>query len=450
MPPKPELTADQRKQIVSQLLLRLKDGIAPPELKRGALKEVANNFDVISKTISNIWKRALQSYEDPDIGAFRASPRKHIGGRHQKYDRDAVRAAVLLVPCHRRKTLRKLAFTIGVPYTSLHRMKVDKNDSVIVPHSNAIKPTLDEPHKFARVLYAISNLNLDTEQYHDYYDSVHIDEKWFFLTEVQLRMYLVPGEEPPTRSTRHKSHITKVMFLCAVARPRYNAAGVCTFDGKIGLWPFVETVIATRDSVHRPAGTEETKPVNVTAEIYRQYLIEKALPAIKAKWPDRNREITIQQDGASSHIEEDDEAFVAAATAGNWTIQLVTQPAQSPDTNHLDLSFFRALQSAQWDNGFALEIDGLIAQVTRAYVEFPSRKIDFGFLTLQSCLAEILLSHGDNQYKIPHMGKEGLLRAGALPVRIAASAQACMVAREVVGEFDGEFDGEDANDACEE
>jgi hypothetical protein len=343
------------------------------------------------------------------------------------------------------------ASAIGVPCTSLHRMKVDKNDSVIVPHSNAIKPAPNEPHKFARVLCALSNLNLDAEEHHDFYDLVHVDEKWLFLTEVQLRVCLAPGETPPTRSTRHKSHMTKVMFLCTVARPRCNAAGACTFDGKTGPWPFVETAVAIRDSVHCPAGTEETKQVNVTAEIYKQHLIEKVVPAIKAKWPDRNREITIQQDGASSHVEEADEAFVEAATTGNWTIKLVTQPAQSLDTNHLDLSFFRALQSAQWDHGFALEIDGLIAQVRRAHAEFPSRKIDFGFLTSQSCPEEIILSQGDNDYKIPHiMGKEGLLREGALPVRIAASAQACMVAREVLGEFDGEFDGGgDANDACD-
>jgi hypothetical protein len=42
---------------------------------------------------------------------------------------------------------------------------------------------------------------------------------------------------------------------------------------------------------------------------------------------------------------------------------LVTQPAQSPDTNHLDLAFFRALQSAQWHNRYALEMYGLIEQV---------------------------------------------------------------------------------------
>jgi hypothetical protein len=222
------------------------------------------------------------------------------------------------------------------------------------------------------------------------------------------------------------------MFLAAVARPRYDALGVCTFDGKIGIWPFVERVMAQRDSINRRAGTWEVKPVNVTADRYREYLIEKVVPAIKARWPDRERDITIQQDGASSHIQQRDPAFQAVATAGNWNIKLLTQPAQSPDTNLLDLSFFRALQSSQWDHGFAYEINGLIAQVTEAYRDFPPRQIDFGFLTLQCCLEQILISNGDNKYKVPHMGKERLLRDGILPLRIRASATALSVARQMI------------------
>jgi hypothetical protein len=122
------------------------------------------------------------------------------------------------------------------------------------------------------------------------------------------------------------------MFLAAIAIPWYNATGgECTFDGKIGMWPFVERVAARRASVHHPAGTIETKPVNVTTIIYRQFRIDKVLPAIKLKWPDRNLQIMIQQDGATSHISEDDAAFVEAAIAGNWQIGLQTQPAQSSE-----------------------------------------------------------------------------------------------------------------------
>ena len=31
-----------------------------------------------------------------------------------------------------------------------------------------------------------------------------------------------------------KRYITKVMFLCAVAKPIYDEAGECLFDGKVG------------------------------------------------------------------------------------------------------------------------------------------------------------------------------------------------------------------------
>jgi hypothetical protein len=74
-----------------------------------------------------------------------------------------------------------------------------------------------------------------------------------------------------------------------------------------------------------------------------------------------------QQASASSYISEDDAAFVKTAISGNWQMQLQTQPAQSPDTNTLDLAFFRALQSAQWDHGFAIDIHGLIMQVIRIW-----------------------------------------------------------------------------------
>jgi hypothetical protein len=116
-------------------------------------------------------------------------------------------------------------------------MKQDKNDNVIVPYSNALTPHLHGHHQLARVIYSVANLDIESEQYRHFFYSVHVDEKHFFLTKELLNLYLVPGETVPERSIRHKGHILKVVFL---ARPQYNAAGECTFDGKIGMWPFVE------------------------------------------------------------------------------------------------------------------------------------------------------------------------------------------------------------------
>jgi hypothetical protein len=72
-------------------------------------------------------------------------------------------------------------------------------------------------------------------------------------------------------------------------------------------------------------------------------------------------------------------------------------------------------------------MEELILQVERAYREFETRKIDFAFLTLQCCMDDTLSIHGSNAYRIRHMGKEALLRAGALPISIVPSATALEV-----------------------
>jgi hypothetical protein len=38
----------------------------------------------------------------------------------------------------------------------------------------------------------------------------------------------------------------KVLFLAAVACPHYDPEGKCTFDGKIGMFLFIERVAAKR------------------------------------------------------------------------------------------------------------------------------------------------------------------------------------------------------------
>ena len=99
------------------------------------------------------------------------------------------------------------------------------------------------------------------------------------------------------------------------------------------------------------------------------------------------------------------------ARGNNWNIKLKEQTPNSPDINTCDLGFFRALQAAQWKHSVAANnIDGLIAQVTQAWNSFEPQKLDKNFVTLQGCLDEIIQLDGDNNYKIPHMDKDGILR----------------------------------------
>ena len=50
-----------------------------------------------------------------------------------------------------------------------------------------------------------------------------------------------------------------------------------------------------------------------------------------------------------------------------------------------------------------------------AFRTYPRVLINRTWLTLQSCLNEIIEKHGGNNYKIPHMSKERLEREGQLP-----------------------------------
>jgi len=96
----------------------------------------------------------------------------------------------------------------------------------------------------------------------------------------------------------------KVMFIAAVARPQYDSDGNCVFDGKLGIWPLVHKEQAQRNSVNRQAGTWETKTVSCTAEVYKQVMFDKVLPAIRHKLPHERChgkiEILLQHDNAPS------------------------------------------------------------------------------------------------------------------------------------------------------
>ena len=105
------------------------------------------------------------------------------------------------------------------------------------------------------------------------YNEVHIDEKWFYLTKEKRKYILAPGEQAPNRTVQHKSHITKVMFLSAIARPRKDTVANQMWDGKLGIWPIGEWKPAVNNSVNRPAGTMEWHDISVTKDVYRHFLL---------------------------------------------------------------------------------------------------------------------------------------------------------------------------------
>ena len=96
-----------------------------------------------------------------------------------------------------------------------------------------------------------------------------------------------------------------------------------------------------------------------------------------------------------------------------------------PDTNILDLAFFCAIQSLQYQKR-AENLNNLIANVEEAYAELPLDVCRHVWSTAQIVMNSILLSDGGNQYKLPQIGKMRITRALGrnkhLPMRLPCQA----------------------------
>ena len=68
----------------------------------------------------------------------------------------------------------------------------------------------------------------------------HIDKKWFTLVTDGDGYYLSIAEEQKYGNIQHKKHITKVMFLSAIALLRTIPSTSKIFDRKIGIWAFAK------------------------------------------------------------------------------------------------------------------------------------------------------------------------------------------------------------------
>jgi hypothetical protein len=196
------------------------------------------------------------------------------------------------------------------------------------------------------------------------------------------------------------------MFLCAVARPRQHDDGY--FDGKIACIPFIAEEAAKNNSKKRPRGTIELKTLKVNRKTYRDALIIM-LHKLKQCWPggaaaSKQETIRVQQDNAGAHVLPNDKALMDAMAEGGWDIELVCQPAQSPDFNVLDLAFFRSIQSLQQTKQ-CRTIKELIASVEEAWEESTGETLEKVWVSLARHLEAAMLAGGHNKYKPPHHTK---------------------------------------------
>ena len=117
----------------------------------------------------------------------------------------------------------------------------------------------------------------NTSKFKNMEDLIHIDEKWFYLTKDRQRFIMAADKAEPYRHVQHKSFLTKIMFLCAVARPRYDMNKNAWFDGKNGIWPIGKWEPVKWSSKKCTKGMPVWKNQCITRDVYCEYLIQKLL-----------------------------------------------------------------------------------------------------------------------------------------------------------------------------
>ncbi|XP_042027182.1 uncharacterized protein LOC121774357 [Salvia splendens] len=370
------LSSSMKNNAVQFLLKHNHDGV----LARGAVMETAETFSISRNTVYRLWKAAKEQMQRGEPAMMEGKVRGYHHVDILELDQEKDRNLSTL----ERSSLRKMTVKLNVSKSTLGQwVKQGK----LRPYTNAIKPALTNMNKIARSRWSLSQLQPQITQgrvqFQSMHNVVHIDENWFYMTKVSDRYYLLPNEDEPYRSCKSKRYITKLMFMCAVSRPQFGMDGQATYDGKVGIFPFTEVLPAQRKSKNMARGTMETKAIN---------------------------SVTKGSDEGLPYPQD----FQAVANSDGFKIQLICQPPNSPDTNILDLRFFRAIQSLQHEKP-CKTVDELVGNVCSSFAELSPQTLNGVFLSLQACLTEILQCRGGNGYKVPHINNDRLQRNGGLP-----------------------------------
>ena len=125
-----------------------------------------------------------------------------------------------------RITANLLQMGHAIGRSSIHRY-LEQMD--VKTKTQYIKPMLSEKHKLARLKYVLDKV--DTTQkgmWVPQLETIHVDESWFYMRQLKYKLKVSADTIlPEAPSTQHKSHIKKVLFVVAMARPQKD------FDGKI-------------------------------------------------------------------------------------------------------------------------------------------------------------------------------------------------------------------------
>ena len=293
-----------------------------------------------------------------------------------------------------------------------------------VSRSRYIKPLLSQWAKYRRLHWVMVNEMVDVDgimRFTDNLNTVHLDEKWFYLMHNGRRCRVFPDKDgmikmPGSPKVYHKSRMPKLMFLCACAVPR----PCYEFDGKCAIHFFGQMRKAKRSCARTgtEAGvTDVIDTMKIDTACYWEMMRDFVLPAIvKAMWwfgkdavdadgnptPEAGTILYIQHDGAPAHTSATSRKEWAKLQTiwaqKGWTIDITTQPAQSPDLNMNDLAFFNSLQS-DVSCKYHTKIGELRDSVLEAWREYPAARLESCWRSIYNVYRGILDDNGGHDYK---------------------------------------------------
>jgi hypothetical protein len=235
---------------------------------------------------------------------------------------------------------------------------------------------------------------------------IDIDEKWFYMrTRKKKKLH---SEQKKTKTAiKSKRFIEKVMGLCAVGRPQGD------FDGIIGIYRCSEKRRAKRNSKFHARGEWYEVDCEVNGEMFRRMVETRLIPDIQCKLLGYDC-VYVQLDGARAHVKvlKDLNEFGARRRQidGQKTpvIRFVRQPANSPDTNVLDLCFFRSLAKlvSKIEKTFKQDYNGKEAfwkHVVKTFYDYHDKDtMDRCWRMKSAVVQSILDAQGTNDYELPH------------------------------------------------
>ena len=165
--PKRKVLSNEKRAAIVQALLEC---LTNKVLKRGAINEVARQFDVNRAAIRRVWRRAIESLTDGNVLSD-ASSKKSNCGRKKKNLQQQI-SSISDTPLNQRGTMRSTSAALGIPVATLHaRLK----EGQIRSHTNAVKPFLTGQNVNARFEFCFKHAQMESKMFTEMMDVVNVD-----------------------------------------------------------------------------------------------------------------------------------------------------------------------------------------------------------------------------------------------------------------------------------